>query len=217
MRGRDRLALSLLLLTAGTYALTWVSPWTEALGATTGALCVWLAARSDPWTWPLGIANNLLYLVVFWRSRLYADALLQLVYVAISLYGIWRWRSGRGAARVRPVERAGAAELALVGGAAAALAALLYSTLARHTDSDVPALDAITTATSLAAQWLMSRRLLENWWVWIAVDLVYVPLYVYKGLHVTAVLYGVFLLLCISGLAGWRRELEAARATTPAA
>ena len=117
-RPSNRLRFSLAVLLAGTAALALLSPWSEALGATTGALCVWLAARSDPWTWPLGIANNLLYLVIFWGSRLYADALLQLVYAAISVYGIWRWRGGASGAAVRPVERASRAELAAVAAAA---------------------------------------------------------------------------------------------------
>lgn len=217
MRTEPRRTLALVLLLAGTPLLALVSPWTEALGATTGVVCVWLAARSDFWTWPVGIANNLLYLVVFWQSRLYADALLQVVYVAISLYGIWRWRSGRGEAAVRPVERATGAEKGVVFALVGALAIAFALGLARWSDSDVPWADGLTTALSLGAQWLMSRRMLENWWVWIVADLIYVPLYLYKGLHVTAGLYAVFLLLCISGLVEWRRELETRRAAEGAA
>lgn len=216
MRTEPRRTLALLLLLAGTPLLALVSPWTEALGATTGVVCVWLAARSDFWTWPIGIANNLLYLVVFWRSRLYADALLQIVYVAISLYGIWRWRTGRGEAAVRPVERASAVEKGVVFVVVGVLAVAFALGLARWSDSDVPWADGLTTAMSLGAQWLMSRRMLENWWVWIAADLIYVPLYLYKGLNVTAGLYAVFLLLCVSGLIEWRREIETRRAAQAA-
>jgi len=212
----SRRTLALALLLVGTPLVALFAPWTEALGATTGVVCVWLAARSDFWTWPVGIANNLLYLVVFWQSRIYADSLLQLVYVAISLYGIWRWRSGRGEASVRPVERVGAVEKWAVTAVVAALAVTFALVLARWSDSDVPWADGLTTAMSLGAQWLMSRRMLENWWVWIAADVVYVPLYLYKGLQVTAGLYAVFLLLCISGLIEWRRELETRRAAAAA-
>ncbi len=208
--GRRGLALGLLLL--GTPLLALVSPWTEALGATTGVVCVWLAARSDFWTWPVGIANNLLYLVVFWESRLYADSLLQVVYVAISIYGIWRWRSGRGEAAVRPVERARRGERVLVALAVILLTVVFALVLTHWSDSDVPWADGLTTAMSLGAQWLMSRRMLENWKVWIAADLIYVPLYLYKGLQVTAGLYAVFLAICISGLIEWRRELVAREA-----
>jgi nicotinamide mononucleotide transporter len=214
-RGRRR-ALALAAVALGSLALAAVSPWTEAVGAATGAVCVWLAAVSDPWTWPIGIANNLLYLVVFWRAKLYADALLQLVYVAISLYGIWRWRGGGDA--VRPVERGGRLELGLTAAAVGVAALALWRILGTATDSDVPQWDAVTTAASLGAQWLMSRRVIENWWLWIAVDLVYVPLYVYKQLHVTAGLYALFLALCVLGLRDWRRELAATgRGGPPAA
>lgn len=187
-----------------------MSPWLEAVGASAGAVCVWLAAVSDAWTWPIGIGNNLLYLVVFWRSKLYADALLQLVYVGISLYGIWRWRGGGG--RVRPVERGRPLELALVATAVAASTLVLWRVLAGATDSDVPGWDALTTSMSLGAQWLMSRRILENWHLWIAVDVVYVPLFVYKELYVTAGLYAFFMALCLLGLRDWRRELAASAA-----
>jgi nicotinamide mononucleotide transporter len=216
-RTRRRRWASLVILLAGTALLARVAPWPEALGATTGAVCVWLAAVSDPWTWPVGIANNLLYLVIFRDAGLYADAGLQLVYAAISVYGIVRWRSGRGAAPVRPVTRGGAPELGATAAVTAVVALGLYLLLDRATDSQVPALDGLTTAMSLGAQWLMSRRVLENWWVWIAVDLIYVPLYLWKGLHVTAGLYAVFLLLCVLGLVDWSRELRARAAPVGAA
>lgn len=190
-----------------TLALTRVTTATEALGATTGALCVWLAAESDPATWPIGIANNLLFLVLFWRSGLFADALLQIVYVAVSIYGIVRWRSGRGAARVRPVARTPGGEAAVLFALSAASALLLGWYLGRHTPSTVPWGDALTTVLSLAAQWLMSRRFLENWWLWIAADVLYVPLYLVKGLQVTAALYALFLVLCVLGLRRWNGEL----------
>ena len=208
-RGVRRRVWALGLLLVGTPLLALVSPWTEVLGATTGVVCVWLAARSDFWTWPVGIANNLLYLAVFWESRIYADALLQVVYVAISLYGIWRWRSGRGGAAVRPVERAGRTERLVVAAAVAVATVGLALALLRWSDSDVPWADGLTTSMSLGAQWLMSRRLLENWKVWIAADLIYVPLYVYKGLWVTVGLYAVFLATasraCASGVESSRR------------
>jgi nicotinamide mononucleotide transporter len=197
-------------LTAGfTLVLLRLTTATEALGATSGALCVWLAAESDPWTWPIGIANNVFFLVLFWRSGLFADALLQVVYILVSSYGWWRWRSGRGAASVRPVARTPRREALLVLAVSIASTAALGWYLGRHTPSTVPWGDALTTVLSLAAQWLMSRRLVENWWVWIAADILYVPLYLAKGLTVTAALYVVFLLMCIAGLRGWLAELRA--------
>jgi nicotinamide mononucleotide transporter len=113
---------------------------------------------------------------------------------------------------VRPVERAAGRELGLVGLAVVLATLALGFVLRAHTDSDVPWADAATTSISLAAQWLMSRRLIENWYLWIAVDVVYVPLYLYKQLQVTAGLYAVFLALCLLGLRNWRAELAATRA-----
>lgn len=205
---------SFVLAALATPVLAQVSPWSEALGFTTGALCVWLAAISDPLTWPVGIANNLLYLVIFWRSGLYADSLLQLVYVAISLYGIWRWRSGAGAAAVRPGGRTSSREWAALAAIGVVACTALGLFLDRHTPSTVPWADASTSVLSLCAQWLMSRRFLENWLLWIAADLVYIPLYLYKDLALTAGLYAVFLALCVQGFVGWRRELRE-RAAAP--
>lgn len=190
-------------------------PWTEAVGVSTGAVCVWLAAVSDPWTWPIGIANNLFYVVIFWRVGLYGEVALQLVFASIAVYGIWRWR-GRRAGEVRPVVRGSRGELALVGAVIVVLGVVFWRILAGATDSTVPGWDGSTTAVSLAAQWLMSRRVIENWWLWIAVDVVYVPLYAYKGLLSTAALYAVYMALCVLGLRDWRRELEAQRAAAAA-
>jgi len=209
---RHRRLAGLAAIAAGTPLLALFFAPLEALGATTGAVCVWLAALSAPWTWPIGIANNLLYLWIFWGAGLYADALLQVVFALISAYGIWRWRGGRGGA-VRPVRRGGIGELALTALLAAGAAVLLWRLLDLHTDSTVPGWDGVTTAASLAAQWLMSRRVLANWSLWIAVDLVYVPLYVYKELHATAGLYALYLVLCLLGLRDWRRELRAGEST----
>ncbi len=185
-----------------------LSPWPEALGFTTGALCVWLAAISDPLTWPVGIANNLLYFVIFWQSGLFADSALQLVYVAISIYGIWRWRSGPAA--IRPVARTPTAEWLALGAIGLVACSALGWFLDTHTPSTVPWADAATTVMSLGGQWLMSRRYLENWALWIVVDLLYIPLYLHKDLALTAALYTVFLALCLKGLLGWKNELRRA-------
>lgn len=158
----------------------------------------------------MGIANNLLYFVIFWRSGLYADSALQLVYVAISLYGMWRWRGGRAAGEpVRPVGRTPPREWLALFAIGSLSCVGLGVFLAHHTPSTVPWADAFTTVLSLCAQWLMSRRFLENWLLWIAADFVYIPLYLYKDLALTAGLYSVFLALCVKGFVGWRREARA--------
>jgi nicotinamide mononucleotide transporter len=181
----------------------------ELLGFATGILTVWLVARQNIWNWPLGVVNVILLGLVFLAVGLYADAALQVVYVVLGLYGWWQWRYG-GAGRTRlAVRSTGRAEWAVLTGCGAAATAVLTFALTAWTDSTVPFWDALTTALSLMATYGQTRKLVESWWLWIAADLVYIPLYAYKGLYLTSALYVVFLALCVSGLLAWRRALPA--------
>ncbi|WP_239152745.1 nicotinamide riboside transporter PnuC [Virgisporangium aliadipatigenens] len=183
--------------------------WAELLGFATGIVTVWLVVRQHPVNWPVGVANVLLLMAVFWQVGLYADAGLQIVYVALGLYGWWQWLYGgadRGRLDVRGTRPREWVGLAVAG---VLLTAGGYVFLDRLTDSTVPLADASTTALSLLATYGQSRKLVESWWFWIAADIVYVPLYGYKGLWLTAVLYVVFLGLCVLGLRAWRRDLLA--------
>ena len=182
---------------------------TEALGFVTGALCVWLLARRNIWNWPIGIGNNLFYLVVFLKAGLYADGVLQIFYAGLAVYGWWSWLQKTPGAEV-PVSHTTSQTWLWLAPLTALGATVLWMTLARFTDSIVPAWDGVTTAISLAATWGQCRKLLESWYLWILVDLIYIPLYVYKGLRLTAVLYVVFLFLCLAGLRAWRKALDTA-------
>ncbi|GLW07951.1 transporter [Microtetraspora sp. NBRC 13810] len=181
--------------------------WAELLGFVTGVLTVWLVVRQHIWNWPISVANVVLLGLVFLTAGLYADAALQIVYVVLALYGWWQWLYG-GADRSRlTVSRTGRGEWAALIVCGAAATAGLTWVLARYTDSSVPFWDALTTALSLMATYGQSRKLLESWWLWITVDVVYIPLYAYKGLYLTSALYVIFLALCVAGLAAWRRDL----------
>jgi nicotinamide mononucleotide transporter len=179
--------------------------WAELLGFATGLLTVWLVVRQHIVNWPLGIANVLLLMLVFWTAGLYADACLQLVYVALGLYGWWQWRYGGHGRTELAVRRTTAGEWAVLAVAGVAVTAGLWLFLDTLTDSTVPLPDAVTTALSLLATYGQTRKLLESWWFWIAADIVYIPLYGYKDLWLTAILYVAFLALCGLGLAAWRR------------
>ncbi|WP_030907886.1 nicotinamide riboside transporter PnuC [Streptomyces sp. NRRL F-5126] len=191
--------------------------WTEVLGFGSGALCVWLVARQHLANWPVGIANNLFYLLLFAQTGLYADAGLQIVFIVLAAYGWWVWAHGGGpeSAGALPVRRSTRAEWALLCAAGTVGTAALTLLLGRFTDSTVPFWDALTTALSLAATYGQCRKLLESWWLWIAADLVYVPLYAYKGLYLTSLLYVGFVALCVTGLRGWHRDLAAAAVHRP--
>jgi nicotinamide mononucleotide transporter len=181
---------------------------TEILGFITGALCVWLAAREHIWNWPIGIANNLFYFVVFWRSKLYADACLQIVYLLISIYGWYKWAHRAADNHELPVSRVAFRDVVLLGVVTTIAALVLHGLLGRYTDSTVPWGDGITTAMSLTAQYMLSRKLLENWLLWILADVIYVALYAYKHLYLTSFLYAIFIAMCVSGFVRWRKSLS---------
>jgi len=179
----------------------------EILGFVTGAVSVALAVYESPWNWPVGIANNLFFLVLFWKAKLYADALLQIVYIVISIFGWWNWLwggQGHSSLTISRTHMIGVFRLVVV---TAASTVLLWSLLRRYTDSAVPFWDGITTALSLTAQYMLSKKLLENWFVWMTADVLYIGLYRYKGLYLTGVLYLLFLAMCVTGYYGWRKSL----------
>ena len=182
---------------------------TEVLGFVTGAWCVWLLVEENIWNWPIGIANNAFYVVVFLRARLFADMSLQVVYIVLSLIGWYLWlRGGSGHTRLA-VQRTHWREGAVI--AVAVVAATFAGHRFLHTIHDsAPFLDALTTAMSLAAQYMLTRKLIENWMLWITVDVIYVGLYTSRSLPLTAVLYAIFLTMCVAGLLQWRRSLAAA-------
>jgi nicotinamide mononucleotide transporter len=182
----------------------------EALGFVSGALCVWLVARQHIANWGIGIFNCLMFIVLFTQWGLYADAGLQLVFIALGAYGWWNWVRGGGPADdALPVSRTGRTEwIALIGAGLIGLAAIA-TLLDRATDSTVPFWDALTTVLSLMATYGQCRKRLESWWLWIAADIVYIPLYAYKELYLTAILYIGFMALCVLGLRNWQKDLTA--------
>lgn len=196
---------SILLILASVFA--WLpTHWTEAVAFVTGGWCVWLAVKESIWNWPIGIANCTFSGIVFYHARLYADTGLQIVYLVLAFIGWYWWLFGgtnRSALRVR---RIGLTEsLGLLAATAVMTWGMREALIA--VNGSAPFFDALTTAMSLSAQYMLIRKYLENWVVWIAVDLIYVPLYVVRGLPLMAILYAVFLAMAFSGYAHWRARL----------
>jgi nicotinamide mononucleotide transporter len=187
-------------------ALALANVW-EILAVVFGIVSVYLSTREHIWSWPTALVNVSLYFVVFFEAKLYADMGLQVVYFALSLYGWYEWLYGgenRTELHVSRTTRTLGVRLVLVG---VASAALLGTVLARFTDAALPYLDSATTSTSLVAQWMMTRKILENWAVWAIVDVVYVGMFIYKRLYLTAGLYTVFFVLAVMGFIQWKRSL----------
>lgn len=188
--------------------LTWLGLTTTPLELVSFALAVltvWLNIRQNHWAWLFSILSSLLYAAVFADARLYGDAGLQFVFVAVSVWGWSQWL--RGGEDHRPLQ---VSRLAARGWTAMAMSwlagwLLLSWFLQRYTDTDVPHMDGFLTAGSLVGQFLLSRKKLENWLVWIAVDVLYVGLYLYKHLTLTAILYALFVFMAAAGWRSWRR------------
>jgi len=165
--------------------------------------------RESVWAWPSGLINVALYILLFWQARLYGDTGLQVVYVVLQIYGWWQWMHGGANRRELTITRTSPRQWLTLGAIAVLAYVPMGFLLERFTDTDVPWWDAAPTVSSLIAQWMISKKKLENWWVWIVTDLVYIPLYAYKHLYLTAGLYAVFLILCIMGVRSWTQSVRA--------
>lgn len=177
----------------------------ETIGTVFGLLSVWLGIRKSIWCWPTTLVNVVLFFVMFYQARLYAELITYAVFFVLGVYGWWKWHRGGSEVAEAPVVKTPAnISVALL------VLALLWTPLqgyllARYTDAALPYWDSTITVLSLLAQWMMARMYLENWMLWIAVDVLGIGVYQAKGLYMTAGLYTVFLVMAIWGLLAWRR------------
>ncbi len=208
------------LLDVLSQALTWLDPWTlpwwsawgvpmsklECAACVLSLWMVWLNLRVHVGAWSLAIVSSLMYGALFARSRLYGEAALQMVFVALSLWGWWRWL--RGTAQADDTKGVGPLSTQMRGLSLLAwllMWPLLGWLLHRFTDSDVPYWDALPTAGSLLGQWLLARKRIENWPCWLAVNLISMALFAHKQLWLTVILYGVFAALSVIGWWQWHQ------------
>ena len=187
----------------------------EIFGVLAGAVCVLLAAKENILTWPIGIINNVLFCVMFWRNKLYADATLQIFYIGISIYGWWRWshaEEGSGTQKVRSTPKVVAWVLLMISTVGWVV---IYQVLHRFTDSNVPAGDSLVTVLSLTAQYMAGRKMIENWILWIVVDVISIGIYIYKHLYLTSLLSAAFIVMCVMGYQAWKQtQMRQAAAQT---
>jgi nicotinamide mononucleotide transporter len=188
--------------------------WLEIVAVVVSIAMVWCNLRVNVTGWPLAIVASALYGVLFAASRLYGEATLQLLFIVVAFWGWWQWLRGRGGdGQALHVHRMSAPQIGWVGGLTLVAWPLLGLTLHHYTDSDVPYLDALPTAGSVAGQFLLGRKLIENWLVWLAVNVFSVGVFAFKGLWLTAALYAVFAALSVAGWRAWRARLPATAAT----
>lgn len=179
---------------------------TELLGFVSGAVCVYLTLKENIWNFPIGIANNIFFLALFLHGRLFGDASLQVIYILLGIQGWYQWLYGGKDKTALKVSTASGTVLWVVAVFVAVGTLGLYFAFRAIKDA-APLLDSVTTVLSLAAQYLLNKKAIENWHVWLMADLIYIYLYFSRGLNLTAVLYALFACLCVAGWITWRSSL----------
>jgi nicotinamide mononucleotide transporter len=191
----------------------------ELIAALFGLTSVWLCVRRNIWNWPVGLVQVVLYAWVFFGARLYADFGLQLIYIVLQLYGWYHWLRGgqRDATHELPVTR-WPVQIAVVWLVIAAFATAVEGfLLRRYTNAAFPYWDGAIAVLSLLATYLLARKVLENWLIWITVDVLGIGVYFAKDLYVTAGLYAVFLCMATAGWFAWRKNWREQQRTISAA
>lgn len=186
----------------------------ESIAVIFGIACVWLVVKESIWCWPAGLVQVSLYVYIFYQAKLYSDFGLHIFYVVLQFYGWYHWMNGGKGKDTLPITRLPRNRLFFWIAICIAGTATWGFLMERFTDASVPYPDAFTTVTSLVAQWLLARKRFENWYFWIAVDVVAIGVYLYKALYLTTGLYAVFLALCVLGIRSWNQRLIRASADT---
>jgi nicotinamide mononucleotide transporter len=177
----------------------------EILGVISGLLCVYLAAVNNIWNWPIAIISVVVYIFIFLDAHLFADMGLQVYFLVMNIYGWYYWSQKPAAEKKLPVMLISRKEIILSAIAIVVFTFILGSVL-RYTTASFPYLDSFCTACSLVAQVFLARKILENWLIWIFVDIIYVGIYLFKGLDLTAVMYAIYVAIALLGYIDWKRD-----------
>lgn len=180
----------------------------EIIGAALGLVSVWLTVKENIWLWPTGLVSVCFYIIVFFQAKYYANMGLQVVFIALQIYGWYEWLYGgkdRGRLKISRTSLRLGFLLAAVAFVATVVMGYL---LATYTDASLPYWDSAATVLSLIAQWMLAKKLIENWILWIVVDVITVGLGLHNNLLLTTVLYVAFLVLAVAGLVEWRKTLK---------
>jgi len=189
----------------------------EHIAVACGLANIYLTVRQNIWSWPIGVVMVSLYLYIFFNAKLYSDAGLQIFFLVMQFYGWYQWTRGpvKSATSLSPVTRLSRRGWIATSAGTVAGTAILGTTMRRMTDAALPYPDAFTTVLSVIAQFQLTRKILENWVLWIVADIVYIGVYTSKALYWTAALYVVFLVLSIKGYRDWRKSDTAAHLARP--
>ena len=178
----------------------------EWFGVFTGILCVWLAAKNNIYNWPIAVVSVVIYIFIFFESKLYADMGLQFYFLIMNFYGWYYWSKNKNNKQAEsPVSLITKKEIMLSIAGVVVFTAVLGFLLHKNTDASFPFVDSFCTACSLIAQIFLARKVLQNWLIWIFVDIIYVGVYVSKDLYATAFMYALYVYIASVGYFDWRR------------
>ncbi|WP_299470033.1 nicotinamide riboside transporter PnuC [Mucilaginibacter sp.] len=177
----------------------------EVIGVITGLLCVYLAAKNNTWNWPFAIISVVIYIFIFFEAHLFADMGLQVYFLAMNIYGWYYWSQKPATEKKAPVARITKKEI-ILSAIAVVVFTFILGSLLKYTTASYPYLDSFCTACSLVAQVFLARKVLENWLIWIFVDIIYVGIYLFKDLHLTAVMYAIYIGIALMGYIDWRKD-----------
>jgi len=186
--------------------------WVEIVGACTGITYLILEIKQNMWLWPVGLLNAIFYSIIFYMGGLYAIMTLQLYYIVMMIYGWYQWSKKDSESDIddesSAVKRVNPTLWLYLVIATIAVWGLYYLVLITFTDSTVPIWDAMTTSMSIIGTWMLAKRYLEQWWVWIFVNIFSVGLYFYQGLTITSILYAFYAIMAVVGLQQWRKSMN---------
>lgn len=185
----------------------------QIIGVALGLLYLYFEYKANIWLWVIGLIMPIVHGTLYFRQGLYADFSMELYYILAGIYGLVAWRRGdkKSKSELKISYTPRVAWVAIVG-VYVLLHATIYMLLVTFTDSNVPFWDSLTTSLSVVAYWLLSRKYVEQWLVWLAVDVITVGLYIYKDIPLTAGLYALYSALAIAGYMRWRRVIESQKA-----
>jgi len=180
----------------------------EIIGVVTGLLCVYLAALNNIWNWPIAVVSVGIYIFIFYDAHLYADMGLQFYFMVMNFYGWYYWSRKPATEAKTPVLLITWKETLLSIIAVIVFTFFLGYVLKYNTSASYPYIDSFCTACSLVAQVFLARKVLENWLIWIFVDVIYVGVYIYKHLDLTAVMYGIYVAIALLGYLDWKKDYK---------
>ncbi|MDB5025879.1 MAG: nicotinamide mononucleotide transporter [Mucilaginibacter sp.] len=181
--------------------------WLEIIGVITGLLCVYLAAVNNIWNWPLAIVSVGIYIFIFFDARLFADMGLQFYFLGMNIYGWYYWSRKPATEKKTPVMRITTREV-LLSVIAIIIFTFILGSVLKYTPASYPYIDSFCTACSLVAQVFLARKVLENWLIWVFVDIIYVGVYLFKGLDLTAVMYAIYVGIALLGYIDWKKDYK---------